>query len=249
MIRTFVIDDEPTAIEVLSHHISQIPYLTLTGSATDPVQGLMQLQQNPADVLFLDIQMPKLSGIDVIKLLSGRTKVIITSAYTQYALDGFEHNVVDYLLKPVSFERFARAVQKLITDPASVLNLEQQPAKAANVLVEDDFIFVKADTKGKYIKVNFTDIIYIEGLKNYLSIYLGQERVITLLSIKEMQEKLVDKGFIRVHKSYIVALNRIKAVDGNQIIIQDKKSIPLGDIYRTTFFAMLNQYMMDSQRK
>jgi DNA-binding LytR/AlgR family response regulator len=245
MYSVYIIDDEATAIDILSRYVEQIPHLKLVGSSTDSIEALMNIQQNAIDLIFLDIHMPKLSGIDFLKVINGKCKVIITTAYPQNALDGFDLGVIDYLLKPISFERFAKAISKIQINSS----IEEAPKTDASKPKEDNFMFVKADTKGKFVKVNFEEIIFVEGLKNYISIYTDNDRIITLLSIKEMEEKLQDKGFLRVHKSYIVALNRIKAVDGNQIILKDKKYVPLGDTYRNEFFKILDQMMMESQRK
>ncbi|CCG99348.1 putative response regulatory protein [Fibrella aestuarina BUZ 2] len=247
MLNVYTLDDEQASIDVIDHHISNIPFLVSCGSSTDPVAGLIDLQTKPIDVLFLDIQMPKLSGIDVLKLLGGRTKVVLMSAYTQYAVDAFEHNVVDYLLKPISFDRFFKAAQRL--EKYMVPNVPAPVAPPAAAPAEEDFIFVKVDVKGKYAKVNFADITYVEGLKNYLSIYLTKGRVITHMPIKELEEQLVNRGFIRVHKSYIVALSSISMVEGNQIILSDNRQVPLGETYRLPFFTMLETRMVNSQRR
>lgn len=246
MYSAYIIDDESTAIDIIARYVEQTPFLNLLGSSTDSIEALMFIQQNDIDVIFLDIHMPKLSGIDFLRVINGKCKVIITTAYTQYALDGFDLGVVDYILKPISYERFLKAVNKI---QAPITPKTDTAKTDSNKASEDNFMFVKADTKGKFIKVNFEEITFVEGLKNYISIYTETDRIITLLSIKEIEEKLTDKGFIRVHKSYIVALNRIKAVDGNQIVLKDKKYVPLGDTYRTEFFKILDLFMMESQRK
>jgi DNA-binding LytR/AlgR family response regulator len=239
---TYVIDDEPTGVEILKTYIQQTPSLQLMGSSTNSVEALLSIQKNPVDIVFLDIHMPTLSGIDFLNVMSENKKppkIIITTAFPNYALDGFEHGVVDYLLKPISYDRFIKAVQK-----AALKDVPQTP----HIETEDDFIFVKSDTKGKFIKINFNEIKYVEGLKNYISIYTENERIITLLSLKEVEERLAGKGFVRIHKSYIVASSQIKAVDGNQILMKDKKYVPLGDSYRTEFFKVLDQFLMKSQK-
>ncbi len=249
-LKCYIVDDEESAISVLTHYINQTPYLELVGSSLDPVEALSELQTQQVDLIFLDIHMPKISGLDVVKILGNKMKVIMTTAYSEYAMQGYELNVSDYLLKPIPFDRFLRATQKVF-DSLQVKTVEVKVATqgAAEEDHESDFIFVKTETKGKYLKVNFKDIIYIEGLKNYVSLFVDNDRIITLLTMKELEERLIGKGFIRVHKSYIVALGRIKGVDGNQVLIGTKQYIPLGDSYRVDFFKMLDEYLLDSQKR
>jgi DNA-binding LytR/AlgR family response regulator len=251
-LRCYIVDDEESAISVLTHYISQTPYLELVGSNLDPVDALAELQKLEIDLVFLDIHMPKISGLDVVKILGNKVKVIMTTAYSEYAMQGFELEVSDYLLKPIPYDRFLKSTQKVLDAMLPKVADAKPVAAAPSTPVEEsdnDFIFVKTESKGKFLKINFKDIAYVEGLKNYVSIFVDNERIITLLTMKELEERLEGKGFIRVHKSYIVALNRIKGVDGNQILIGGKLYVPLGDSYRETFFKMLDQYLIGSQKK
>ncbi|MGY3091482.1 DNA-binding LytR/AlgR family response regulator [Hymenobacter sp. UYAg731] len=244
MISCFIIDDEQGALDILTTFVSKTPFLSLTGTSTNPLEALVLVQNQPVDLIFLDIHMAQLSGIDFMRLLNGRSKVILTTAYSEFAVESFELNALDYLLKPISFERFLKAAQK-------ALNLFVEPsAKWQLPDKEDDYIFVKTENKGKMSKVNFDEIVYVEGLKNYVSIFTHDDRIITLLNIKDLEEKLPAKQFMRVHKSYIVSLAKIKALDGNQILLKDMKAyVPLGETYRTTFFHALQEKIMGGNRK
>jgi DNA-binding LytR/AlgR family response regulator len=242
MLSCFVIDDEPAAVDILTNYIEKTPFLTLVGSTNNPIEAIQLLQNQKIDLVFLDIQMPYLSGLDLMKVIQGKSKVILTTAHSEYALEGFEQDALDYLLKPIPFERFLKAAQKALYNSAFATSTWQAPP------TEDDYIFVKTE-KGKMIKINFNEIMYVEGLKNYLSIYTKEDRIITLLNVKDLEERLPPKKFMRVHKSYIVSLDRIKAVDGNQILLKDMKAyVPLGETYRTVFFQTLQQYVMNGKR-
>lgn len=234
MIRCLVVDDKPLAIDILTDYISKVPALTLVHATTNPLDALNFISQNPIDLLFLDIQMPQLNGLQIMKIMQGKCQVILTTAYSEYAMEGFENDAVDYLLKPISFERFYKAVQKaqkLITPPA---------VTPETILAEDHgnpFIFVK--TEYKLLRIDINDILYIEGMQNYVTIHTLNEKVISLQNIKKMEEQLPSKQFIRVHKSYLVALNKIKSIERSRILIQDQL-IPLGDAYREPFYNLIS---------
>lgn len=179
--------------------------------------------------------MPELTGIQFMKICGDKCKVILTTAYPEYALDGFEFDVVDYLLKPISYERFYKAAQKAqqIISPAKV-EIVNAPAATS------DYIFIKGDTKNKFIKVNYNEILYIEGLKNYISVYTANQRIITYQSLRELETQLPQPPFYRVHKSYIISLEKIKMIDGNALYIGEQ-SIPIGDTYREGFFKIVRE--------
>jgi len=234
MISCLVVDDEQSAVDLLCAFIRKTPFLTLAGATTNPLEALSLLQAQPVDLLFLDIHMPQLSGLDLLRLLPGGTRVVLTTAYSEFAVQGFELEALDYLLKPIAFERFLKAAQK--ARPAAVL----PPAAAMPEVALADYIFVKTESKGKMAKVDFADIVYVEGLKNYVSIQTLHERVVTLLNIKDLGERLPARHFMRVHKSYIVSLDKIRALDGNQIFLKGMNTfVPLGDTYRPAFFEAL----------
>ena len=239
-----IIDDEKAAIAVLEGYILKTSSLAHLASFSNPVEALNYAQNNVVDLIFLDINMPHLSGIGFLELLKGKSKVILTTAYSEYALEGYKYDVIDYLTKPISFEHFLRAVQKAQSRnaPQSVL----PDSKDKNVL--NDYVMVKSDHKGKFIKVVFSDILYIESMRNYVAIYTKQkDQIITLISMKELEERLPDEHFFRTHKTYIVCLNQIKMIDGGEIVLHDVKDrIPLGVTYREAFFAMLEDKMMKS---
>jgi DNA-binding LytR/AlgR family response regulator len=243
MISCLVVDDEQSAVSILSTFIEQTPFLTLAGSTTNPIEALTMLQRQPVDLVFLDIHMPQLSGLDVMRLLPGHTKVILTTAYSEFAVESFEFNVLDYLLKPIAFERFLRAAQKALNT-----YIEPSPRWQAEAQ-SDDYIFVKTESKGKITKISFKEVLYVEGMKNYIAIHTADEQVITLLNIKDLEERLPPRQFMRVHKSYIVSLDKIRAVDGNQILFKNMKAhVPLGDTYRTAFFEALQEKVMGGKR-
>jgi two-component system LytT family response regulator len=238
MIRCLVVDDEPLAIDILTDYISKIPFLELVESFKNPIDALSAVQQNKADLVFLDVQMPELTGIQFLKITNGKCKVILTTAYQEYALQGYELNVLDYLLKPIAFDRFYKAAQKaqeLFSQNSSVNTVTETPTTTA-ATITNDFIFVK--TEYKIQKIYLDDILYIEGLKDYISIYTKTERIITLQSMKKMEEVLPDHKFIRVHKSYILAPDKIESIERSRIYIADK-IIPIGDTFRDGFFKMI----------
>lgn len=239
MINCLIVDDEQGAIDVLKHHIEKVSYLNLVGASLGPLEALDKIYTEKIDLIFLDVHMPQLSGIDFMKLLKGRIRVILTTAYSQYALESYDLNVVDYLLKPISFERFLQSVEKA---KEIIIPIEKTAEKNLNnAKNEDDFMFVKTDSRMQ--KVRFDEIQYVESLGNYVSIYTPKERIITLLTMKEIEEKLPEKTFIRVHRSYIISLEFLQYIEGNQIFINTKNPIPLGDTYRQKFFTMLDEFV------
>jgi DNA-binding LytR/AlgR family response regulator len=233
MLRCIVIDDEPLAIQLLANHISKVSFLELVESFNNPMEALISFNSNPVDLVFLDIQMPQLTGIQFMKLLQNRAQVIITSAYEEYAIEGYEHNVTDYLLKPISFERFYKSVEKAynISNPTHKINPKQDLYPATG-----GYIFVKVETK--MVRVELDDILFIEGLKNYVSIFTKNQRIVTLQVMKQLEEILPSNRFIRVHKSYIVALDKINSIERQEISINDR-IIPIGITYQEQFFKLL----------
>ena len=239
MIRCLVVDDEPLALNILEDYISKVPFLELVKATTNPIEALTRVQEGNIDLVFLDVQMPELTGIQFLKIANGKTKVILTTAYPQYALEGYELDVVDYLLKPIAFDRFYKAAQKAqgIIKPALAPAADPAPQVQQQQDFMSDFIFVKSEHKIQ--KVYLHDILFIEGLKDYISIFTGAERIITLQNMKKMEDTLPEKHFIRVHKSYIVALNKIDSIERSRIRIGDK-IIPIGDTYRDDFFKIID---------
>lgn len=233
MIRCLVVDDEPLALDILEDYINKVPFLSLVKTTTSAIEGLSLVQSGAIDLVFLDVQMPELTGIQFLKIINGKCDVILTTAYSQYALDGYELDVVDYLLKPIAFDRFYKAAQKVLQNSHHSNNLVVEAPTAPKT---HDFIFVK--TEHKIQKIYLDDILYIEGLKDYISIFTKTERIITLQNMKKMEESLPEKSFIRVHKSYIIALAKIESIERSRIQIGDK-IIPIGDTYRDYFFKQI----------
>lgn len=233
MIRCLVVDDEPLALDILTDYIGKVPFLKLISATTSAFEALAIAQKDEIDLVFLDVQMPELTGIQFLKIINGKCNVILTTAYSQYALDGYELDVADYLLKPIAFDRFYKSVLK-------VQNTIQQVSPQAPVKVIDNtinsFIFVK--TEHRIQKIYLDDILYIEGLKDYISIFTKTERVITLQHMKKMEESLPAGRFIRVHKSYIVSIDKIESIERSRIQIGNK-IIPIGDTYRDNFFKTI----------
>lgn len=244
MISCLIVDDEQSAIDILRTFVEKTPFLSLVGSTTNPLEALGILQSQPIELLFLDIHMPQLSGLDLLRVLNkGKTKVILTTAYSEFAVESFELDALDYLLKPIAFERFLKAAQKALNTSLEPSPRWQPEEKA------DDYIFVKTESKGKMTKINFNDILYVEGQKNYVSINTSDESIVTLLNIKDLEERLPPRQFMRVHKSYIVSLDKIVVIDGNQILFKNMKAyVPLGETYRPAFFEALHQKVMGGKR-
>ena len=235
MLKCMVIDDEPLAIKLLEDHVGKVPFLEQVSTFNNPMEALISFNSNPVDLIFLDIQMPQLNGVQFMQLLQNRAQVIITSAYHEYAIDGFEHNVIDYLLKPISFERFYKAVEKAynLKNPTQKLNRSQEMHPATG-----GYIFVKVETK--MVRVELDDILFIEGLKNYVSIYTKSQRIVTLQVMKQLEEILPGNRFVRVHKSFIVALDKINSIERQEIHVNDR-IIPIGNTYQEHFFKSLEK--------
>ncbi|MCC2545493.1 LytTR family DNA-binding domain-containing protein [Hymenobacter sp. BT175] len=229
-LNTLAIDDEPLALRVLTEHARRVPFLRLVATTTDPIQGLMRAQEGDIDLVLLDVQMAALSGMQFLRLLQGRCAVILTTAYPQYALEGYEHAVADYLLKPISFERFLKAVQRVHTQLATGLG-ESTPARPSLAEVPA-YSFIK--TEHRLVRVDHTDIRYLEGGRDYVTVITGTERILTLTSLGKLAESLPQPPFMRVHKSYIVALDKITSVERQRIYL-GQTIIPIGETYRADF--------------
>lgn len=235
MIKTLIVDDEPLAQDIIETYVNQLPNLELVAKCSDAIEANRILQNQQIDLMFLDIQMPQLTGIEFMKSLDNPPLVVFTTAYSEYAVEGFDMNAVDYLLKPISMDRFMKAVNKV---EAKL----KESAPSSTTDDSEDYFFVKADKK--LVKVNFDDILYIEGLKDYVIIRQEEGRVITLQTMKSLEAKLPSSQFRRIHRSYIVNTKRIRALVGNMVELKEKgetKSIPVGKIYREDLLAMINE--------
>ncbi|MEZ0609702.1 LytR/AlgR family response regulator transcription factor [Fibrella sp. WM1] len=244
MINCLILDDEHAAINILKRYVNDTPYLKLVGATTNVFEAADMLEWGGIDLLFLDIQMPRLTGLQFLDLYSGSYRVIMTTAYSEYALEGFERNVVDYLLKPIPYQRFLKATEKVFNQiarpvPASV---------AAEKDEEPDFILVKTEHKGKYRKIDLAEIVYVEGLKNYVSIYTDKkERIVTYIGISDLEERLPDRLFTRVHRSYIVATRMITAIDGNEILMKGAPRIPTSGKYKEDLLLKFSKQLIQTK--
>ena len=233
-----IVDDEQHAIDILVHYVKQTPHLHLVACFTNPIEALQLLGQQKIDLVFLDIQMPELSGIDFIKAIQGKSKVILTTAYSEFALEGYELYVVDYLMKPIRLARFLTAVQKAVQQ----INAGKETQKATP---EDDYIFVKTEAKGKLLKINLADIDFIESMKNYMVIHRGGQKTLVYTSMKELEECLPKKQFIRVHKSFIVPISRITGIEGNLVRLKNVTTeIVIGESYKTELMEIIRGKMI-----
>lgn len=218
-----IADDEPIARQILENYIEALPNLEIVASCKNAFEVLKILQENTVDILFLDINMPKLSGLSLLKAMQQKPAVIITTAYPEYAIEGFELAVTDYLLKPFSLERFLQAVNKV--QQKSVVKLEVTESVKEEISTS---IFVKSDKK--IIKLNFNEIHHIEAYGNYIKIFIDK-MILTPLTLSDFLEKLPN-NFMRIHKSFIINFNQLKLIDGNQIILQNGTILPIGKSYR-----------------
>ena len=221
-----IVDDEQLARRLLKDFVAKVPMLELKGMCKNPLEAMDILQTEHIDIMFLDIQMPELTGIEFIKSMSHKPAIIFTTAYSEYALEGYQLDVIDYLVKPFPLDRFIKAVNKA-TD---YIDLQRNAGKKNDLeSMDSNYILLHADHK--IYKVNLDDILYIEGLKEYVSYFTKEKRIIVLQSLKSIEESLPSNKFIRVHRSYIVPINRIKTLDGNQVQIGEKL-IPIGRSYK-----------------
>lgn len=224
-IKCIIVDDEPLAISLLESYVQKIPFLELVFSTENPIEALDFIQKNESDLVFLDIQMPELTGINFMKILGDKQKYILTTAYSEYALEGYEHNIVDYLLKPISFERFYKSA------------LKAQERFIFNENREESHFFVKSS--GQQHRINFEDIFYVESIKDYVNIKTSEQEYIVLDTLKSMEQQLSESSFVRIHKSFIINLNQIKSFDSKKVILFSDQEIPIGESYRNNFLTKL----------
>lgn len=237
-INCIAIDDEPLALNKIREYIKRIGYLNLLESFDNAIDAIDFMKNNKVDLIFLDIQMEELSGIQMLESLHDKPKVVLTTAYDEYALKGYELDVCDYLLKPISFQRFLQACEKVY----DLLFPQKKPditiPDPASGEASKGYFFVKNGNITQ--KINFDDILFVEGMKDYLRIWTTKERVMTLLSFKKLEEALPDKGFMRIHKSYLIAIDKIDSIERSHVKI-GKESLPIGDSYRREFFEMIEK--------
>lgn len=226
-IRCLIVDDEPPALDILRSHISNTPMLEVAGECYNAMSAFDFLQHHKVDVVFLDIQMPKLLGTELVKALADPPKIIFTTAHREYAMDGFDLNAVDFLLKPISFDRFLRAVQKAV---------HTEPRREEQTVESPRFLYFRSDRK--QVKVFIDDITYIESLKDYVKIHTGQQPLITKQTIMAVEEMLPTGEFLRVHRSFIVAVDKVTSFNQHYVFI-GKDEIPIGPLYKSHSFERL----------
>ncbi len=234
MIRVVTIDDEPLALQLVKGYVEKTPFLELAGAFDNPVEGVAFIGSSDVDLVFLDVQMPDLTGTELARVISGGPKVIFTTAYEKYALEGFRLDAVDYLLKPFSYAEFLKAAQKV----EKLIDLERRDLPELEV--KNDFLFIKSDYKIR--RINFSEIHYIEGLKDYVKIFLNGEKkpVLSLSTLKALEARLPGDRFMRVHRSYIVNLETVRVIERNRIVYGDVR-IPVTDQYRENFQKFLER--------
>lgn len=229
--QALIVDDEELARQLIASYLDRIPTIEIAGSCKNAVEALAILNRQQIDLLFLDVQMPGLTGLEMIRTLVQQPVIILTTAYSEYALEGFELDVTDYLLKPFSFERFSRAINKAMVN----LNNRSLPEQKADTEIPD-YLLVRADHK--IHRVPYESIRYIKSMQEYVAYYLASGRLLALGSLKQLEEVLPPRQFIRVHKSYIVAINKVRSLEGNLLHLEDQK-IPVGASYRDRVMSLL----------
>ncbi|MFO7882957.1 MAG: LytTR family DNA-binding domain-containing protein [Kosmotogaceae bacterium] len=237
-LKAIIVDDEPLAQNVIEQYALKIPELEITEKCNDAICAHKTLQEKQVDLIFLDINMPKLSGISFLKNLKNAPLVIFTTAYSDYALDGYELNAIDYLKKPFSFERFSKAFFKA----QELFMLKHKSAQSILNEETSEFIFIKSNKKS--YKVKFSEIFYIEGLGDYIQIHLQNDKIVTNLSMKKIFDLLPDNQFYRIHKSFIISIDKIDLVEGNMVKINNKR-LPVGNSYRPDFLKFINSNLAD----
>ncbi|WP_273565846.1 LytR/AlgR family response regulator transcription factor [Maribacter halichondriae] len=231
-LKCIIVDDEPPAIRLLEKYLAKVTFLELVGTTSSALEALSIAETTAIDLIFLDIQMPDITGIQLSKLLKGRVKIIFTTAYPQFALESYGLNAVDYLLKPFEFERFYEAV----------LKVKDMKGKTEDIIpaLAEGYLFVKTNGKNNFEKVFLKEIIYIESLKNYLAIHLRHKQIITYSTLKHLYEYLPTKDFIQIHRSYLVALQHIEKTDSLAVFVNNT-DLPIGETYKSAFFKAIEQ--------
>ncbi len=237
-VNALIVDDEPLAQNVIIQYAQKLPNLGIVGTCNDAICAHQALQEKEVDLIFLDINMPKMSGISFLRNLKNPPLVIFTTAYSEYALEGFELDALDYLKKPFSFERFCKAFYKA----EELIQLKEGTNSGHVSEVQNDFIFIKSNKKT--IKVNFSEILFIEGLGDYIRIHNLNQKIVTNLSMKKIADLLPDGMFYRIHKSFIISLRKIENIEGNLVEI-NKTKLPIGNSYRQDFLKYINTFLAE----
>lgn len=239
MITCIIVDDDQFSVNALKKYASQIPFLDVKLATTSAIEALQMISNQPIDLLFSDVFMPELNGMDLIKAVKGKCKCVLITAYSDYAVEGFSEGIVHYLTKPVPFPKFLEAAQRV----EALINLEKKALKIIPEKLEKEqkYIFVKTGQKGLKVKVNFEDILFIEGMKNYVGINTKDgEKILTLMNMKDFEEALPKDDFLRVHKSYLIAIDSITAIEGNNAVLGNL-TVPIGITYKDTVQNIFNK--------
>ncbi len=237
--KCIIIDDEPLAVDLLQDFVQKVDFLELVNSFNNALDAISFINQSNVDLVFLDIEMPQFTGIDFMNAIEKKPLIIFTTAYSNYAVDGFNFGAVDYLIKPIPFHRFLKAVVRAQSS-FNPNHLAQNQPLTPQLAIEDEnnFIFVRAEYEN--IKINYADILFIEGLKDYVKFYTHDGKyVLTLMSLIKLENMLINKGFSRIHRSYIVNLTHIKSIQKNKVLIIDKR-LPISESYKVDFFKKIN---------
>jgi two-component system response regulator LytT len=240
LLKCIAVDDEPLALKLVQTFINQTPFLELTASCDNAVEAMELIREKQPDLVFLDINMPNLTGMELARLLQEQPgplpKIIFTTAYNHYAIEGYKVNAVDYLLKPFSYEEFLRAANKVLLQSQEVSNQIQA------VTADDEFIFLKVEYQ--WVRISLKDILYIESLKDYVKVHLDdtQKTVLSLISLKALEEKLPSAKFMRIHRSFIVCLDKINAISKNSVFI-GKTEITVGEQYKEAFKTIVDKWL------
>ncbi len=235
-LQTLIVDDERPAVELLAAYVAKIPELQLAGTAHSAIAAKSILNEKKIDLLFLDIQMPDLTGLQLLKMLKNPPAVVLTTAYSEFALEGYELDVVDYLLKPIEFERFYRAVGKVVGSPETTPDSYRDQSTVHSGQDREEYFFVKTDHL--IVKVNFADILFIESLREYVRIHTLSERIVARLALQRLEELLPPKNFIRIHRTYIVNIDKVQKIEGNLLHI-GKERLPISKGKREEFMEFV----------
>lgn len=232
-LKCLIVDDEPPAHKVLENYINKLDTLELAGNCYNAIEAINEIHQGNIDLVFLDINMPELTGIEMLQTLQDPPIIVLTTAYSEFALDGFELGVTDYLLKPIRFNRFLKSINRALDLSQKNSGDAKELEKASN---EEDFFFVKVD--GVQHKIWFTDILYIQSKGNFVQLHLGDKKMLTAETLSNMDKKLSPHGFLRVHKSYVINARKVKSIQGNQLEIEGMK-VPIGNSYKQVVLSKI----------
>lgn len=236
--KCIIIDDEPLAVDLLKDFVGKVESLELITTFNNAIDAISAINKMEVDLIFLDIEMPHFTGIDFVKAINSKTLIIFTTAYSNYAVEGFEFGAVDYLVKPIPFNRFLKSVVRAQHLLSPVETVQNTIPNIVSVEESNNFMFVRAEYEN--IKINYVDILFVEGLKDYVKIYTTDGKyILTLMSLIKLENSLSSKGFSRIHRSYIVNLVHIKSIQKNKVLITDRR-LPISESYKTTFFSKIN---------